>query len=127
MSARVQAALGPMGLPTVVQSVSARTTAVDQVNRGLELLRKAVSDRDYTLDALQAFMGKDRVYIHKVLQGDKPLSFAFITALPEDVQARFEQLRAESFGLIVVAPVLDGQEAIRQLVGGLMGLLARLA
>lgn len=110
-----------MGLTTVDQRRVLRSTAVDQ---GLELLRKAVADSGHTLDSLEAAMGKGRAYIGKVLNGEKPLSFEFITALPDDVEARFEHLRAEHFGLIVVAPV-SGDDAVRNLVSGLIGVLKR--
>jgi hypothetical protein len=110
-------AIGPM---SVDRLAPARSTDVDQA---LALMRRAVADCGYTLDALEAAMGKDRAYIHKVLQGDKPMSLDFIVALPDDVEARFEQLRAEHFGLIVVAPV-DHATAVRQLVSGLVGVLA---
>jgi hypothetical protein len=119
----IQTPLPPMGLTSIDPPRGGRSTAVDH---GLDLLRKAVGDCGYTLDALEAHMGKGRAYIHKVLSGEKPLSFEFITALPDDVEARFEQLRAESFGLIVVAPV-QGSEAIKHFVGGLVGLLTRVA
>ena len=112
-----------MEVTVVDRTREPRSTAVDQA---LCLLRRAVADCNYTLDALEAAMGKGRAYIHKVLQGEKPLTLEFITALPDDVEARFEQLRAESFGLIVVPPV-EGETAIRNLVSGLIGVLGRKA
>lgn len=116
----------------VVGAGSARSTAVDRgiddgstaVDQALVLLRRAVADRGYTLDALSAAMGKDRAHIHRVLQGEKPLTLQFITALPDDLEARYEQLRAEAFGFIVVTP-LEGPDAVKGFVGGLMGLLNR--
>jgi hypothetical protein len=97
----------------------ARSMAVDQAT---ELWRKAVADCDYTLDALEAVMGKGRAYIHKVLQGEKPMSLDFTTALPADVKGRHAQLSAEACGFIVVVPV-RGDDAVKQLVGGLVGVL----
>ena len=67
-------------------------------------------------------MGKGRAYIHKVLHGDKPMSLAFITMLPDDVKVRLIELWGPEFGLVIVRPV-TGPEAIRQFVGGLVGLL----
>lgn len=93
--------------------------AVDQATA---LVRRAVADCGYTLDALESVMGKGRAYIHKVLQGDKPLSLEFSTALPADVKRRYAQLNAEAHGFIVVVPV-SGDEAIKHLVGGLVAVL----
>lgn len=89
-------------------------------------MRQAVSDCGYTLDALEAAMGKGRAYIHKVLNGEKPVSLEFIIALPDDVEARYEQLRAKALGLIVVKPS-SGDAAIENLVSGLCGLLGKKA
>lgn len=119
MARHSQVALPPMGLTSVDRREDDRSTAVDQA---LALLRRAVADCDYTLDALEAAMKKNRAYIGKVLNGEKPMSLEFITALPDDVEARFEQLRAESFGLIVVAPA-SAESAAKHLVAGLLGLL----
>jgi hypothetical protein len=94
------------------------------VDRARELLRKAASDCGYTFDALGAAMGKDRSYVHRVLNGPDRVTLDFITALPDDVEAKYEQLRAEGFGLIVVAPVDEGT-ALKHLVSGLVGLLHR--
>jgi len=94
------------------------------VDRARGLLRKAASDCGYTFDALAVAMGKDKSYIHRVLNGPDRVTLDFITALPNDMEAKYEQLRAEGFGLIVVEPV-DAQTAAKHLVSGLMGLLAR--
>lgn len=120
MARSVQAPLPPMGLTSVDRHPAPRSTAVDQA---LVLVRRAVADCGYTLDALESAMGKNRAYIHKVLQGEKPMSLEFITALPDDIEARYEHLRAEAFGLIVVAPAPDADTAMRQLVSGLCGVL----
>lgn len=120
MKRSLQMPLPPMGLPAVDRREVTRSTSVDPA---IDLLKKAVADCDYTLDALAAAMGKDRAYIHKVLQGDKPLPYAFIEALPDDVEGKFEALRAKTFGYIVVEPV-TGDRAIEHLVSGLVGVLA---
>jgi hypothetical protein len=127
MAKSVQRSLGPMGLTNVDPAARARSTSVDQaateLERARQLLCKAASDLGYTLDSLEAAMGKGRAYIGKVLNGEKPMSLAFITALPDDLEARFELLRAESLGLICVEPV-DEETARRQLVSGLFGVLS---
>lgn len=107
--------------PTSVdQQALSRSTDVDQA---LALLRQAVQERGWTLDALAAAMGKDRAYIGKVLNGDKPFTLEFLVALPDDVEARYEHLRAEHFGLIVVQP-LEGADAHRAFVAGFLGMVA---
>ena len=121
MNKSLQAALPPMEVTPVDRRRSPRSTAVDQA---LTLLRRAVSDCGYTLDALESSMGKGRAHIHRVLHGEKAFTLEFLTTLPDDVQARYEQLRAEHFGFIVVTP-LAGDDAVKGFVGGLMGLLAK--
>lgn len=115
----VQTPLPPMAVTGIDQRPVARSIAVDQATA---LVRRAVADCNYTLDALEAAMGKNRAYIHKVLQGEKSMTLEFKTALPADVNARYAQLSAEAHGFIVVVPV-RGDAAIQQLVGGLVGVL----
>jgi hypothetical protein len=98
----------------------ARSLAVDQA---LSLLRRAVAECGWTLDALQAEMRKNKAYIHRVLHGDKPLTLTFLIALPDEVEARYAHLRAEHFGLIVVSASASREQAERDLVSGLFGLL----
>jgi transcriptional regulator with XRE-family HTH domain len=98
----------------------ALSTEVDTV---LALLRVCVQDAGWTLDALEAEMKLDKSLISRVLNGERPLTLRFLLALPDDIESRFEQLRAEQFGHIVVAPV-SGADAIRNLVSGLIGVLA---
>lgn len=97
-----------------------RSTTVDQ---DLELLRRCVSDLGWTFEALEAEMRKDKSYIHRVLHGDKPLTYKFLKSLPGEVQAEFHSRSAEAFGRVVVAPV-RGAEAVRNFVSGLLGVLA---
>lgn len=115
----VQTPFPPMAVTAIDQPAIARSTAVDQATA---LMRRAVADCNYTYDALEAATGKGRAYIHKVLQGDKPMSLEFSTALPLDVRRRYAQLSAESYGFIVVVPV-RGEDAIKHFVGGLMAVL----
>lgn len=115
-----QLALGPMEVTTIDRRSRDGSTPVDQAT---ELLRKAVNDCGYTLDALESAMGKNRAYIGKVLNGEKPASLEFITALPDDAEARFEQLRAERLGLIVAQPATDTHDAAQKLLSGVFYLL----
>lgn len=117
----VQKPLPPMELTAIDPPAVARSMAVDQATA---LWRQAVADCGYTLDGLEIAMGKGRAYIHKVLQGEKPMSLEFSTAFPTDVKGRHAQLSAEFHGFIVVVPT-SGEDAIRQLVGGLVGVLSR--
>ena len=122
MPRQSQLSLGPMEVTSVDRGSTTRSTSVDQA---LALLRKAVADCGYTLDALEAATGKGRAYIHKVLQGEKSVSLEFIIALPDDVEARFEHLRAEQLGLIVAAPATDTHDATQKLLSGAFYLLGR--
>ncbi len=90
------------------------------VDTALAMLRTAVQETGWTLDALEAEMKLDKSLISRVLNGERPMTLKFLTTLPDDVEARFEQKRAESFGLIVVAPV-SGDDAVRHLVSGIFG------
>lgn len=93
------------------------------VDTTLALLRRCVADTSWTLDALEAHMGLDKSQISRVLNGERALTLAFLLGLPDDLEALFSQRYAEGFGLIVVPPV-QGDEAVRQLVGGLVGVLS---
>lgn len=116
-----QIALGPLRVTPVDLDQTERSMHVEQA---LALVRRAMADTAHTLDSLAAHMGKDRAYIARVLKGEKPMSLAFIVALPDDLEARYEQLRAQQFGLVVVAPCTNPDRAIEQLVTGLVSLLA---
>lgn len=120
MTRSIQTPLPPMAVTDIDPRPIARSIAVDQATA---LHRRAVADCGYTMDALESAMGKGRAYIHKVLQGDKPMSLEFTTALPADVKARHAQLNAEACGFIVVVMPASGEDAIKQLVGGLVGVL----
>jgi transcriptional regulator with XRE-family HTH domain len=93
------------------------------VDRALALLRKCASDLGWTGDALAAHMGKDKSYISRVLNGEKPMTLEFLIALPDDLEAAWHSASAESFGRLVVEPV-SGDLAVRNLVSGLFGVLA---
>jgi len=95
------------------------STTVDNV---LALLRACVQDKGWTLEALEAEMAIDKSLISRVLNGERPLTLTFLLALPDEVEALFEARRAETFGLIVVEPA-HGDQAVRNLVSGLFGVL----
>lgn len=96
-----------------------RSSAVD---RWLVMLRTAISECGWKHEALAAAMAIDPAYLSRMLSGEKPWTVRHIVALPDDVEARFEAKRAESLGLIVVAPA-QGEDAVRQFVSGLFGVL----
>ncbi len=107
-----------------------RTTAVAQasvtgdVELMLVFIRQAMNETGWSPEALSSHMGyQDASYVGKVLKGEKPLSARFIVALPEAVEALFSRRYAENCGHVVVAPV-HGDDAIRNLVSGLIGVLS---
>lgn len=124
--------------PTLARSADAcqstsvedgRTDLATDVAKALAVLRACIHERRWTYDALEAEMnrraggsGFDKSYICRVLNGERPLTLPFLLALPDDVEALFEAKRAESFGAIVVEPV-RGEDAVRNLVSGLIGVL----
>lgn len=99
----------------------ARTTDVDLAELRTWITR-AIGDTGWNQEALAKAMDKDAAYVSRVLSGDKPLSAAFIRQLPDDVEALVAKYHAESFGLVVVVPV-SGDDAVRNLVSGLVGML----
>ncbi len=100
-----------------------RSTTVDL----LALINRALCDTPWTQEALAAHMGHGQAYvsyISRVLSGEKPLSAAFVLALPDDVQSQVARRYAESFGLIVVEPAASAEDAVRGLMSGLLWVLA---
>lgn len=105
--------------PSVVdQHHASRSTAVDL----LDLVRRAASDTGWGVEALAAHMECDKSHVSRLLSGDKTLSVERLEGFPPDVVARFAVLVAEQSGSVVVAPV-SGEQAIRMLVAGLVGVL----
>lgn len=96
------------------------TTRVDLL---LTFIRQALEETDWTYDALVAEGCGDKGYISRVLSGEKPLSGRFLMGLPSDVRALVAEKWATASGRIVVAPV-SGDQAVRNLVSGLFGVLA---
>jgi ParB-like chromosome segregation protein Spo0J len=98
-----------------------RSTGVD---RWLEMLRQAIEDAGWKHDALAAALGVDKAYLSRMLTGEKPWRIEHLVGLPDDIERLFERRRAEQFGLIVVELPADELTARRQLVSGLLGVLA---
>lgn len=127
MRKQSQASLPPMAVASVDRRTSLRSTAVDRagdVERWLALMNAAIDGSTWRNkhDALATAMGIDKAYLSRLRSGEKPWRIEHVVALPDEIEARFEQLRAEAFGLIVVAPV-EGDDAVRHLVSGLCGVL----
>lgn len=100
-----------------------RSTAVDlEKERWLGMLRQAIEDAGWKHEALTTYLQIDKAYLSRLLTGEKPFRPEHLVSLPPDVKARFAHLQAESFGLIVVKP-LEGQDAVRALVAGLVGVM----
>lgn len=90
----------------------------------LVLLREAMLELKWNDEALSSEMGyTDASYVGKVLKGEKPLSAAFLVALPDDLEAKFTGKWAKRHGAVVVEP-LSGERAVEALVAGLVGVLA---
>lgn len=105
-----------------------RATAVAQaeaeVAQLLVFVRQAMAETKWTTEALASEMGyTDASYPAKVLKGEKPLTAAFLVALPDDVEAKFSAKWAKHRGAVVAAP-LHGVAAVEALVSGLIGVLA---
>jgi len=89
--------------------------------------REAIEESGWKKDAVAAAMTEhgakvDAPYLSKLLSGDKAITAKHIRALPDAVEAIYARKQAESFGQIVVEPV-TGEQAIRNLVSGLCGVL----
>lgn len=88
------------------------------------LLRDAIDGSGWKHDAVASALGVDAPYLSKMLAGEKTITLRHLAALPDDVKARFASSAAERLGFIVVKPV-QGPEAIKGLVSGLVGLLMK--
>lgn len=96
------------------------------VDVDLAILRKVIEDLGWTCEAIAAAMGRGesyRTHVFRVVNGERPMSHAFLKALPDDIEVEWHARLAEQGGRIVVAP-LSGADAVRSLVGGLIGMLA---
>jgi hypothetical protein len=98
---------------------AARSTRVEHA---LALLRKALQDCEWTYEALAVHTGKDRSYLHAILNGERPCRLDFLATLPEDVRARYAELVAQEYAFVVVRPAA-AESAAAHLVAGLLGLL----
>ena len=125
MSRIVNQGAAPSQAHSIAQGETGRTKDV-ALAIVLARLRVCITHCGYTLEALAKAMGKDESYasyISNVLTGEKPLSYNFIIALPDDVEAEFHSRSAEDFGRFVVAPAATPLEAKKQFVAGLFGML----
>jgi hypothetical protein len=89
------------------------------------VLRQALNDKGWTMEALSEHMGgKDKAYLHRVLSGDKPMPAGFFDELPHDAVGLFHARRAEAHGWLAVEPV-DHDLAFQHLVVGLLSMAMR--
>src|SRR5262245_16305083 len=110
------------GTKPVALKPSTGSTLVD-LDQLRAWIRAAIENTGWNQDALSAHMQKDKGYISRVLNGEKPLSAEFLRALPDDVEALMARFWAESFGQIVVAPAASRDAAVRNFISGLFGML----
>jgi hypothetical protein len=80
-------------------------------------------DTGWTVDALANHWDVDRAFAWRLVNGEKPWSVERVVGLPDDLEGRLEHLRAEGFGLIVVAPV-SREQALKNLISGLIGVMS---
>lgn len=109
---------------SLVPTRDAEDIKVDLVRK---LLRVSIDLTEWKDAAVAEAIGlkgeSGAAYFSKMLSGEKPISAKHLRALPDDIEQIFARLYAESFGLIVVAPVF-GNDAVKQLVAGIFGVLA---
>jgi len=107
--------------------VPTRTAEDIKLDLVRNLLRVSIDLTDWKDAAVAEHIGlrgeSGAAYFSKMLAGEKPISAKHLRALPDDIEQIFARLYAESFGLIVVAPAY-GDDAVRQLVSGIFGVLA---
>ncbi|HZR25492.1 MAG TPA: hypothetical protein VFA59_17990 [Vicinamibacterales bacterium] len=93
-------------------------------------LRDAIDESRWKHDALAEAMSLacgnriDGPYLSKLLSGEKSLSAAHLSALPDDIETIFHRKRAERFGHLVVKP-LSGLDAQKAFVAGLIGIMSK--
>jgi hypothetical protein len=87
-------------------------------------LRDAIEESGWKKEAIAAAMDlPDAAYLSKLFSGEKPLMARHLVGLPDDVERIFARRYAEAQGLIAIEPACGG-DAVRQLVSGLIGVLA---
>lgn len=107
-------------LPCEVQPPSA---LADRSAAPLSLLRRAIDETGWKHAAIAAALGVEPQYLSRMLSGEKVWTVRHLQLLPDDVERRFIELYAESFGLLIVRRV-DDATAQMQLASGLFNLLA---
>lgn len=129
MTKSVQIQLPPMEVKAIVPARDRQDNELVLVRR---CLREAITESGWKHEAVAAEMTRngakvDPPYLSKMLNGGpdgKSISALHLRALPDDIEAIYARKYAESFGLIVVAPV-SGDQAVRNLVSGLVGVLSQ--
>jgi len=102
---------------------TARVVAEDNGVSLLRLVRRAIDDSGWKHAAVASVLRVKPPYLSLMLSGEKPWTAKHLAALPDEIEQRFAQSYAESFGHLVVEP-LDGESAIKQLLAGLCGVLS---
>lgn len=110
----------PVQAKSIVSAVDATDNELVSLRR---LVREAIEESGWKHEAVAAHLGTDGPHLSNMLSGLKPLTLKRITELPDDINAIFARKYAESFGQIVVQPVY-GEQAVKNLVSGLFGVLA---
>lgn len=87
------------------------------------MLREAVEETGWKLDALAQHLDINSAYVSRMLTGEKPISDRHLRMMPPDVREAFARKYAEAHGLAVVQRV-DRESAYRHLAIALFTLLA---
>lgn len=119
-----------MGTNVAIASLAGHSTSVDDagaklstvVDNELAVLRGCIQECGWTLDALSAHTGQDKSLISRMLNRERPLTLAFMCALPDDVASLYAARKAERFGHIVVAPV-SREDGLKAFIAGLCAVL----
>jgi hypothetical protein len=88
----------------------------------LDDLREAMGATGWTPESIDAHWNTSRGYAGRLCRGEKPWSLERILALPADLKAELDRLRAQRSGWIVGA-LVSREEGIRQLFCGLVSVI----
>lgn len=125
-SAGPKVTLGDLAAGRSGPQVTSRDLRHPQTTAGVPLcvmLREAVEETAWKLEALADHLGMDRAYLSRMLAGEKPISDRHLRMMPPDVREVFARKYAEAHGLAVVQRV-DRESAYRHLAIALFTLLA---
>jgi len=122
MKSKIPSSSAPSQATVVDRDAVTRSTDVDQ---WLALMNQAIDESGWAKkqDALATFMGIDKSHLSRLRSGEKPWRVENVVALPDDIEARFEALRAESFGAVVLTRPQDVVEAKKSVLTGIASLL----